>query len=708
MDNAQFSEAISQLESLKVKFSEDKKTIISNPAITKMENHPFPYDTEINEFNKSGKPAPFHIQIPYGVTTIGEKAFREWSKLTSIEIPDSVTEIANGAFCGCTHLDNIRIPASVTTIGEDAFEGCCSLTSIEIPSSVTTIGNGAFGFCYKLSNVKLSSGLTTISDYAFFKCRSLSGMDIPDSVTTIGTSAFGWCDLMTSIKLPSGLTEISKTMLHNCRSLTEIIIPDCVSKIGESAFENCSKLEKVTISKNILKIYGSAFYNCKKLREVVLRSKMTDVEGAFNAKVKITFADTDSDKNELTPIEKLLLAPLPPLPPVETREEVVDFDADCRRAEQWITDNVDDADKKQKHIDSLEKIRKKSGTDAEKSELLRKKFAKAFVEKWHAALKKAKAQGIVFSEDNKTLLQCPETIRTVEIPSCVTTIGPEAFCAAQNYLLKVEIPDSVTTICDKAFCECEHCHIVLPESVTTIGKEAFKFCGYDSEINIPANVTSIGDGAFTGYRRLLLAEDNKRFALQDQGALIDLAAKKLLFVSHQWSGKYNIPRGITAIGASAFELNWKEGDKNSLEDLVIPEGVTSIGDNAFKYRRINKLVLPDSLCSIGAQAFQNCKGLTEVVIPDSVTTIGSGAFSGCEAGSVRLPSKLTKIEPNTFCDCKRLINLTLPDSVTELGNEAFSGCSALELKVSANVQSIGYGTFAATRNVVFTGCSKHI
>ena len=58
------------------------------------------------------------------VTTIGDYAFSECFKLTSITLPNSITTIGYGAFAGCTSLTSITLPNSVTTIGADAFYGC--------------------------------------------------------------------------------------------------------------------------------------------------------------------------------------------------------------------------------------------------------------------------------------------------------------------------------------------------------------------------------------------------------------------------------------------------------------------------------------------------------------------------------------------------------------------------------------------------------
>ena len=69
------------------------------------------------------------------------------SKDTNYIIPNSVTNIGDGAFYGCKSLNSINIPNSVTNIGDEAFYGCKSLNSINIPDGVTNIGNNAFEYC---------------------------------------------------------------------------------------------------------------------------------------------------------------------------------------------------------------------------------------------------------------------------------------------------------------------------------------------------------------------------------------------------------------------------------------------------------------------------------------------------------------------------------------------------------------------------------
>ncbi len=85
-----------------------------------------------------------NTKIPDSVTQIGEQAFVGCSDLSNITIPNGVTNIAAWAFGDCSSLTSVTIPDSVTSIGSSAFLGCSSLTSVTIPDSVTSIGSYTF------------------------------------------------------------------------------------------------------------------------------------------------------------------------------------------------------------------------------------------------------------------------------------------------------------------------------------------------------------------------------------------------------------------------------------------------------------------------------------------------------------------------------------------------------------------------------------
>ena len=204
----------------------------------------------------------------YSVTSIGEKAFKYCSSLTSITIPNSVTSIGESAFSGCSTLTSITIPNSVTSIGSSAFENCSSLTSITIPNSVTSIGDYTFRSCSALTSITIPNSVTSIGQEAFGRCSSLTSITIPNSVTSIGEEAFRYCSALTSITIPNSVTSIGRYAFEGCSSLTSITIPESVTSIGFAAFGNCSSLTSLTIGNSVTSIGDYAFGGRSSLTQI--------------------------------------------------------------------------------------------------------------------------------------------------------------------------------------------------------------------------------------------------------------------------------------------------------------------------------------------------------------------------------------------------------------------------------------------------------
>lgn len=68
------------------------------------------------------------------------------SKLSRVEIPESVTVIGENAFLGCEHLEEVILPKGCLSIEDDAFCGCWNLQKINL-DNVKTIGSRAFSSC---------------------------------------------------------------------------------------------------------------------------------------------------------------------------------------------------------------------------------------------------------------------------------------------------------------------------------------------------------------------------------------------------------------------------------------------------------------------------------------------------------------------------------------------------------------------------------
>lgn len=105
-----------------------------------------------------------NIVIPNGVESISNGAFLG-AGLESVYIPDSVDMIDMNAFLGCTSLKTARLPQFMDEPGDDfrehAFRDCTSLTSVNIPDGVTELAYSFYG-CSSLKSVYIPASVTNM------------------------------------------------------------------------------------------------------------------------------------------------------------------------------------------------------------------------------------------------------------------------------------------------------------------------------------------------------------------------------------------------------------------------------------------------------------------------------------------------------------------------------------------------------------------
>lgn len=158
------------------------------------------------------------IDIPYGITRVGDNVFRMYRTLTRISIPDTVTILGNASF----------------------YE--TGITSIDIPNSVTSLNcHQLFCNCDKLSEITIPYGIKEIGVQIFMNCKSLKTLVLPESLATIENMAF-LSSGITTIKLPKSVTSLAAQAFQSCSDLANLTV-EC--EIKESFnLSTCSKLTK--------------------------------------------------------------------------------------------------------------------------------------------------------------------------------------------------------------------------------------------------------------------------------------------------------------------------------------------------------------------------------------------------------------------------------------------------------------------------------
>lgn len=258
--------------------------------------------------------------------------------------------------------------------------------------------------------------------------------------------------------------------------------------------------------------------------------------------------------------------------------------------------------------------------------------------------KVTKIQGGAFSE-------C-ENLTSIMLPESLITIGDCAFMRCIN-LTNIIIPENVTSIGYYAFFMCEKItDINIPNSVTRIGIAPFKYCESLSSIT-----GKFADGRCLIVNDTLLAfapSGISEYSIPENVTRIEYGS----FTNCSNLTYVNLPQNLTSIGNDAFF-------GCSLHDVTIPENVTSIGDAAFSSNLFLSsfsgnfasqdgrcLIVNDTLKAFAPYDSGLQEWRTEFTIPNGIATIGAHLFQSCSnLTTIEIPSSVTSIRNDAFWDC---------------------------------------------------------
>ena len=278
------------------------------------------YFKSISSYSFFGCKSLFEVKLPNHLTYVGTSSslnngsFEHCESLSSIIIPEGVTNISAETFKLCESLYSISIPSTITEIGSEAFYECSSLKSIVIPASVQKIGACAFqlaGINNLIWNAKTCTIETpdninynanplcvnpmivvfgdSVQDIPTQLCKNakITSVVIPENVLSIGSAAFRGCASLVSITIEEGMKEIGSGAFYECTSLKSISIPNSTTILSGNAFYGCSSLTSVTIGLGIQKIGEKAFYLCHKLQYLYCKALTPPILGQYALPDKI-------------------------------------------------------------------------------------------------------------------------------------------------------------------------------------------------------------------------------------------------------------------------------------------------------------------------------------------------------------------------------------------------------------------------------------
>lgn len=215
-----------------------------------------------------------HVLIPseiggFPVTMLADKAFYE-KHVTTVVVPDSVTEIGEACFSGDNYLVSLTLPDGLAELPPIALESCYSLMDFELPKGLKTIGAGALQAIFYLTHLTIPAGVTDIEQMNFLMMHGLEEVSVAEGSTSFTYDAENGL-LMTADKarllhcffhlapqkeiiLPEGMKTIDPFAFHYDVTVEKIVLPEGAETIGLLAFGICPKLTEIVIPQSVTAI----------------------------------------------------------------------------------------------------------------------------------------------------------------------------------------------------------------------------------------------------------------------------------------------------------------------------------------------------------------------------------------------------------------------------------------------------------------------
>ena len=610
------------------------------------------------------------INIPTGITYIGESAFQEsmieapdFSHCTklkkigasafarakiykrlkegddpyenTIKLPDCLESIGTGAF-NASSIMAIEIPAKIERIEDITFASATDLKYIrfkdEKNAAISYIGKKAFQKCYALTDTDFLmnlKNLTTIDDEAFANCTWIPNSDykntygltitaghlkrvnLPDCVTTLGVKVFAGDYELESVELGNGITEIPDQAFA------------CMNAANMS-----SNLSTVILSKGLKTIGNNAFEYCRKLNKIGYKKEDGTV---------VIRDDLAQFPNTLTTIG----------------DNAFHGDAtDLKQSTSSFAINIDRSD-----------IHTKKQEGDKEYLISDQKSVKPY---------------IAYFSPSK-IIDVPQNTNK-ETENTIYVWGEKKY---------VDLSKSGSEKLNDDNTFYRYMYMDYKHDITS----------YNGDFTY---IDSLRNTTRAGYQTIGNIDTiNKNTYIYSDSAISDTPKEGYTeaFVMTTAFTDYKEANAITHSQVYYYQYG--------LADITLPDSVTKLGEKAFADNSfLNNVKLSDGLKSVSKGAFMNCgkklyasayaesdktnqingfyRGLNLLTLPKELETIENDAFGSC----YNLKLKSTK-------EIKGTVYGQFPDTLTSIGNNAFTKCLKLEnIWLPSKLESIGDNAFA--------------
>ena len=225
-------------------------------------------DAGVTVIGYEGASAYIFLPATYGgkpLISIASDAFRDLP-VKYIYLPDTIRNIGNNAFRGCTALETLVLPNELSNIGNGAFRGCTALTELVLPDSLKTVGQGVLEDT-RLTSIKVpfvgaeANGVAAKGYFGYLFGASSPVQNVlyvPETLKTVTISKY--CTRIEADAF-AGLTSLERVVMESEGSLG-------VRTISNEAFRGCTSLVEVDIAATVIDIPANAeasnspFFGC--------------------------------------------------------------------------------------------------------------------------------------------------------------------------------------------------------------------------------------------------------------------------------------------------------------------------------------------------------------------------------------------------------------------------------------------------------------